>query len=78
MSLDISKLNENVLEAVRQHLGCEDPDDESRDVEIAAMSPREVFEKFLNWEGIIRYGATIWDAVESIKAATLEEKGGSK
>ena len=49
--MDCSLLNEDVLGAVRQNLGCDDPDDESRDDRIADMGKMEVLERFLEWEG---------------------------
>ena len=68
--MDITHLNEDVLKAVRQNLGCDDPDDDSRDDRIAQMGPMELFERFLEWEGIIGYGSLIWNAVENIKKVT--------
>lgn len=68
--MDVSKLNSDVLGAVRQNLGAEDEDDDSKDDQIAAMTPMEVFDRYLNWEGIIGYSASIWAAVDNIKEAT--------
>lgn len=68
--MDITRLSPRVLGAVRQHLGCDDPDDTSSDDRIAEMGPMELFDRFLTWEGIIGYSNQIWNAVESIKKAT--------
>lgn len=70
--MDISALNREVLEAVRQQLGCEDPDDVFKDKEIAAMDALTVFDRYLTWNGIIGYSADIWEAVENIKVAAGE------
>lgn len=67
--MDVSLLSEDVLGAVRQQLGCEDPDDESKDAEIAAMKPLELFDRYLAWEGVIGFGYDFWMAVDNIRAA---------
>ena len=69
--MDVTKLNKDVLGAVRQNLGC-DEDDDDVDDQIAAMKPLEVFDRYLVWNGIIRYSTTIWEAVSCIKAAAGE------
>ena len=74
--MNLSKLDRNVLEAVRQSLGCE-TDDTSMDKEIAALGPKAVFQRFLQWEGIIGYSDIIWVAIANIQAAADEEKGGN-
>ncbi len=73
--MNLDKLNPDVLGAVRQYLGGEDEDDDSRDAQIAAMKPVEVFDRYLKWNGIIGYGATIWEAVENIKEAAGGKEG---
>ena len=69
MHMNVEKLNEDVLGAVRQNLGGADEDDESMDEQIAAMGPLDVFSCYLTWHGIIGYSATIWEAVSNIKEA---------
>ena len=73
--MDITKLSKQVLGDVRQNLGCEEPTDESKDGQIAMMTPVEVFDCYLIWNGIIGYSRTLWDAVENIKAAAKKEGG---
>ena len=72
--MDITKLNREILEAVRQQLGCEE-DDESKDTEIGAMDALTVFDRYLTWNGIIGYSADFWDAVENIKEAAGRSEG---
>jgi len=67
--MDCSLLNGKVLGAVRMNLGCEEPDDESLDYRIVEMGPMEVFQRYLEWEGIIGYANDIWSSVENIKKA---------
>lgn len=50
----IGRLPENIIEAVRQAIGLEE-DDSSRDEEIKCFSMRELFDKFLQWEGVHGY-----------------------
>jgi hypothetical protein len=71
--MDVTKLSREVIESVRQQLGCEEPDDDSRDQEIAMLEPWDVLDRYLSWNGIIGYGNEIWDAVESIREAAGEE-----
>ena len=71
--MDITHLNEDVLKAVRQNLGCDDPDDESQDDRISEMGPIEILDRYLTWEGIVNYVSQIWSAVENIKQASREE-----
>jgi hypothetical protein len=70
--VNLDQLDPDVLGAIRQNLGAQDEDDESKDSQIATMPPLEAFNRFLEWEGIIGYGATIWAAVENIKDAAGE------
>ena len=65
--MNVLKLKPEVLGAVRQSLGCEDEDDDSMDDEIAIMDKHDVFDHYLNWNGIIGYSSSIWVAVENIK-----------
>ena len=61
-----------IVKNVRENLGLE-PDDDSRDNEIATMSRREVFERWLTWQGIIGYGCYILDTIEEIWDISFEE-----
>lgn len=56
----------NIMENVRQNLGLEE-DDTSRDNEIMAMSPREVFDRFCTWEGLLGYGNILWNVMEELQ-----------
>ena len=73
MPIDISELDSEVLGAVRERLGCDDPDDQTHDKEISSMSPEEVFNSYLEWHGIIGYSASIRNAMESIKRASSKQ-----
>jgi hypothetical protein len=44
--------------------------------ELAVMSPKEMFEKYLEWEGIIGYTDRIWEAVVELKQIEQERKHG--
>lgn len=61
-----------ILRDVRQNMGVE-PDDESRDDEIRTMSPTEIFDKWLEWQGIIGYSHRILNAIEEIFDIDLGE-----
>ena len=55
-----------IMEAVRQNMDLEE-DDTSRDEEIMAMPKSEVFERWLEWEGIMGgYGEMIRGAIVEI------------
>lgn len=36
---------------------------ELSDAEIAILTPKERFEKYCNWEGLINYGDKLWELV---------------
>jgi len=59
------KYPEYIMRSVRQRFGLE-PDDTSRDKDIDVMSPIEVFDEWLGWQGIIGYCGTILSVVEDI------------
>ncbi len=50
----MAKYQEYIMEILRQRLGLQ-PDDTSKDYEIACLTPNEVFTHVLEWEGIIGY-----------------------
>ena len=51
-----------IMKRLRQNLGLE-PDDTSGDKEIDIMSPGEVVDRVLEWEGIIGYSSLITDLI---------------
>ncbi|MEO2202417.1 hypothetical protein ABGV42_01520 [Paenibacillus pabuli] len=55
-----------VMFAVRQALGADSPHDESYDVRIFEMAPSDVFNYYLQWNGIIGYTDTILRVVDDI------------
>lgn len=52
-----------------------DEDDVSRDREFQRLFPREVFEKMLEWEGIVGYGHQILSWIEDIFKVKLTADG---
>lgn len=54
----MNKYSEWIMEDVRQNLGLE-ADDVSRDNDINEMSKDEIFERILEWDGLIGYLETI-------------------
>ena len=65
-------VNSEVVQAIRKNLGLE-PDDRSKDGDIATMSRREQLERFCAWHGIIGYSAMIRIAVSEIYGVYLKE-----
>ena len=61
-----------IMRNVRLNLGL-DATDTSMDEEINNMSRREVFDRYLIWEGIINYTEEILSVIESIYDTYLEE-----
>lgn len=64
----------DIMEALRQRKNLE-PDDTSRDDEISSMSPNEVFEEVLEWNGICNYAYTIKRWIKNIYGIDLNEMG---
>ena len=64
----------DIMEALRQRKNLE-PDDTSRDDEISSMSPNEVFEEVLEWNGICKYAYTIKRWIKNIYGIDLNEMG---
>ena len=56
-----------ILGHVRQNLGAEDENDTSKDTLIETCSPFDLFDRWLEWEGILGYTATIWDIVRDLR-----------
>lgn len=57
--------SESIMQRIRQGMDLEE-NNASRDKEILKMSPATVFEKALDWEGIIGFGGMIRDFIEEI------------
>lgn len=64
----------DIMEALRQRKNLA-PDDTSRDDEISLMSPNEVFEEVLEWDGLISYARTIKCWIKDIYGIDLNEMG---
>ena len=64
----------DIMEALRQRTNLE-PDDTSRDEEISLMSPNEVFEEVLEWDGMRNYSRTIKRWIKDIYGIDLNEMG---
>lgn len=63
---------EYIVKRLRERLGL-DEDDASRDEEISLMTPNEVFEEILEWEGIIGYAGTIKMWISDIYGVDLDD-----
>ena len=63
--------SDEVMETVRQCMDLE-PEDISRDSEIAKLSRLEVFEKCLNWEGIVGFSGQILAYIKGVYGVDLE------
>ena len=63
---------EHIVKCIRQRLGLEE-DDTSRDEEISLMTPPEVFEEVLEWDGLIGYFCTIKNWIEDIYGFDIDE-----
>jgi hypothetical protein len=59
--LDLTKIPPAVLNDIRER----GHDDKA----IAAMTPREAFREFCNWNGLIEWGSILFAAVEELKKA---------
>lgn len=58
--MDINKLPPGVREALRER--------GVKEAVVAIMSPREVFEEYCNWNGIINWSDTLWDTMTALQA----------
>lgn len=66
--MDIDKINEVVLGAVRQRLGAKDEEDTSKDKIISKLTPEEITEKYCGWElGSESWGSTIINIYKELK-----------
>ena len=66
------KYSEYILRCVRQNLGYAS-DDKQADEEIESMERSEIFERYLQWQGIIGYGDTLLRVIEDIYDIELED-----
>jgi hypothetical protein len=62
-----------IIEEIRQNLSLESGD-ESKDADIAKMPRKELFIRFLTWNGIIGYDSIIKMAIEEIYEVELKEE----
>lgn len=64
--------SDSVMRRVRNVMGLED-NDESRDTEIRQLSPKEVFDYVLSYEGIIHFTDTIINWIDDIYEVDLDD-----
>lgn len=68
--MDVNKLPPGVREALRER--------GRKEAEVAIMTPREIFEDYCNWNGIINWSDTLWDtatALMNAQAAPTQRQG---
>lgn len=68
--MDMNKLPPGVREALRER--------GRKEAEVAIMTPREIFEDYCNWNGIINWSDTLWDtatALMNAQAAPTQRQG---
>lgn len=68
--MDMNKLPPGVREALRER--------GRKEAEVAIMTPREIFEDYCNWNGIINWSDTLWDtaiALMNAHAAPTQRQG---
>lgn len=63
---------EYIMKRLRQNMGLE-PEDSSMDKEIDIMSPGEVVDRVLEWEGIIGYSQLITDLIFDVYGFDKED-----
>ena len=61
MALDLDKIPAHIKQDVRER--------GHSDEAMAAMTPREFFSEYCNWNGLIRWGDTLFSAVEACQKA---------
>lgn len=61
-----------IMKRLRQNMGLE-PEDSSMDKEIDIMSPGEVVDRVLEWEGIIGYSNLITDLIFDVYGFDKED-----
>lgn len=64
--LNVKSLPPEVLSALKER--------ELSDAEIALLSPREAFDEYCNWHGLIHWGDRLWGVVEGLQANAAEAK----
>ena len=73
--IDPEQLDDNVRSDISEWLGLELADPTADD-KIRQMTPREAFDAFLRYNGIINYTDSITDAFECIQRASTAATGG--
>jgi len=63
--MELHLIPKEVLAAVRQR-------ETFTDKEIAELSPRQLFDEYCTWHGLLRWGDSLWDTVDKLKSATDE------
>lgn len=66
--MNIDYIPDYVLSGCMQNMGF-DPADENGLRCVATLSAKEIFDRYLRWEGIIGYSSVIWEAVEGLQLA---------
>lgn len=61
--MDMNKLPPGVREALRER--------GRKEAEVAIMTPREIFEDYCNWNGIINWSDTLWDTATALMNAQV-------
>ncbi|MCM3609195.1 hypothetical protein M4D49_27295 [Cupriavidus pauculus] len=69
--MELAKIPQHVLGAVRQR-------EKFSDAEIGVMTPRELFEEYCNWHGIIGWADTLWDTMQQLSSAGQEFRDQAK
>lgn len=64
MATDIKKIPEHILSVVRNDRG-------NSEAELGIMTPRELMQEWLYWNGIIGYTEKIIEAYEAFKSAQV-------
>jgi len=55
-----------VLEHIRQACGAEHGEDESKDDLVERLPAFQLFDKYLEWEGILGYSSRLWQIVRDL------------
>lgn len=66
------RLSEYFLGHIRQRMGAGDKNDKSCDDKVNRLTNNELFEEWLNWEGILGYDRTLRNLVEQIYGVELK------
>ena len=81
MGIDTSKLESHTLSSIAQQLGAEDtlpliPEYNRKQYlrEIGQMSPQQAFICYCQWNGLMGWGAALWDVMHSLESAQDESQ----